>query len=169
MSFKKIFVAIDPSPLTEAIFKEALNLAQKESANLMLFHCMTWEATGEVVPMMGTGMGLEPMGGSTLQPLQQQQLQWQIQKSQELLQRYAQIAADAGIVTEFDYKVGDPGSWICDMAINWGADLIVMGRRGRKGMTEMLLGSVSNHVVHNAGCSVLIVQGATLEELPESV
>ena len=60
---------------------------------------------------------------------------------------------------EFDCRLGNPGSVICDAAREWGADLIVVGRRGYKGLTEVLLGSVSSHVVRNAHCSVLIVQG----------
>ncbi len=39
-----------------------------------------------------------------------------------------------------------------------GADLIVLGRRGRTGLAEALLGSVSNYVLHHAPCSVLVVQ-----------
>ncbi|MEO0350033.1 MAG: universal stress protein, partial [Cyanobacteria bacterium P01_A01_bin.15] len=41
----------------------------------------------------------------------------------------------------------------------WNADLIMMGRRGRSGFSELLLGSVSNYVMHHAPCSVLTVQG----------
>lgn len=41
----------------------------------------------------------------------------------------------------------------------WDADLIVVGSHGRKGLSEMLLGSVSNYVVHHAPCSVIIVHG----------
>ncbi|WP_442949349.1 universal stress protein [Nostoc sp.] len=43
--------------------------------------------------------------------------------------------------------------------MSWGADLIVLGRRGLKGFAELLAGSVSNHVVHHSPCSVLVVQG----------
>jgi hypothetical protein len=34
------------------------------------------------------------------------------------------------------------------------ADLIVMGSRGTTGVKRLFLGSVSNKVVHSAGCSV---------------
>jgi nucleotide-binding universal stress UspA family protein len=44
------------------------------------------------------------------------------------------------------------------MAKSWQADLIVLGRRGLKGISEIFLGSVSNYIVHQALCSVLIVQ-----------
>ena len=38
------------------------------------------------------------------------------------------------------------------------ADLLVVGSRGRGGMVGMLLGSVSQHVVTNARCPVVVVR-----------
>ncbi|NEO65320.1 MAG: universal stress protein, partial [Moorea sp. SIO4G2] len=43
--------------------------------------------------------------------------------------------------------------------------LIVLGRRGLGGLKEMVLGSVSNYVVHHAPCSVLVVQGVATPSL----
>ena len=39
-----------------------------------------------------------------------------------------------------------------------GADMIVMGSRGLSGIKELLLGSVSNHIVHYAKVPVVIVK-----------
>ena len=38
------------------------------------------------------------------------------------------------------------------------ADLLVLGTRGHGGFTGMLLGSVSQHCIHHAGCPVVVVR-----------
>ena len=43
------------------------------------------------------------------------------------------------------------------------ADLIVMGSRGSTGVKRVFLGSVSNKVVHSAGCSVAVIRNQTKE------
>ena len=52
--------------------------------------------------------------------------------------------------------VGDPGRAVCELASEIAATTIVMGTRGRGGLRRAVLGSVSDHVVRNAPCSVLI-------------
>lgn len=53
---------------------------------------------------------------------------------------------------------GSPGQVIVEEAEKWGADLIVMGSRGLSVWNRLVLGSVSNAVLHHAKCSVEIVR-----------
>ena len=53
---------------------------------------------------------------------------------------------------------GSPTQVIVEEAESWGADLIVLGSRGLGAWNRLLLGSVSNAVVHHAKCSVEIVR-----------
>ncbi len=53
---------------------------------------------------------------------------------------------------------GDIRTSILDEAKNWGADLIVLGSHGRKGLSKLFLGSVAEGVAGHADCSVEIVK-----------
>jgi len=57
-----------------------------------------------------------------------------------------------------DVIPGSPAQVIVEEAERWGADLIVMGSRGLGAWSRLLLGSVSDSVVHHAKCSVEIVR-----------
>ena len=52
----------------------------------------------------------------------------------------------------------DPAVLTLEQAENFGADLIVIGKHGRSLVEEMLLGSVTRHVVSDATCDVLVAQ-----------
>ncbi|HEY6331288.1 MAG TPA: universal stress protein, partial [Blastocatellia bacterium] len=53
---------------------------------------------------------------------------------------------------------GFPKEVLVDEADQWGADLIVVGSHGYRGITRFLLGSVSQAVASHAHCSVEIVR-----------
>jgi nucleotide-binding universal stress UspA family protein len=54
-------------------------------------------------------------------------------------------------------RIGSPGSEIITEADEWKSDLIFIGSHGRSGIERLLLGSVSQKVVHDAPCSVRVV------------
>jgi nucleotide-binding universal stress UspA family protein len=53
---------------------------------------------------------------------------------------------------------GDPGQAICRLATELSARTIVVGSRRRGRLKRTLLGSVSDHVVRNAPCSVIVAR-----------
>jgi nucleotide-binding universal stress UspA family protein len=53
---------------------------------------------------------------------------------------------------------GDAGAALCDLARERDASAIVMGSRGLGGIKRALLGSVSDYVVRNAPCPVVITR-----------
>jgi len=57
-----------------------------------------------------------------------------------------------------EVQVGEPAEEIVDLARLEHVDLIVLGSRGLSPVKEMLLGSVSNKVLHTAPCPVLVVR-----------
>ena len=53
---------------------------------------------------------------------------------------------------------GDPRAVLLDQAREWGADLIVLGSHGRRGLDRFLMGSVSESVALHAHCSVEVIR-----------
>ncbi len=62
-------------------------------------------------------------------------------------------------VTE-EVRTGDAASEIIAVGAEWDADLLVLGSRGRTGLTRLLLGSVARNVVHSSAASILVVRDA---------
>ena len=75
-----------------------------------------------------------------------------------------QVKSSAKCAVDTDLSKGDARSRIVEMAKQWASDLIVMGSRGHKGMDLILLGSVSQSVLMQAPCPVLIIKGREASE-----
>lgn len=160
MFHKKILVAIDTSALGKYVFDEALFLAKASKASLMLLHALSGEEQSKQnIPILPR-QDYYPYPVMSKKTLEFNQEQWEVLEKQglELLQSYTDEATSADVSTEFIQPSGNPGRIICNVAHNWGADLIVVGRQGLSGLAELALGSVSNYVLYNAPCSVLTVQ-----------
>ena len=71
-----------------------------------------------------------------------------------------QVSAEHGIETTVYMTpsgTGNIGDRIADLATDAGADLIVVGTRGHSAIGELLLGSVTQRLMHVASCPVLAV------------
>jgi len=72
-----------------------------------------------------------------------------------VLERAAHALGVPGIETEL--LEGEPARAIVDLAVELGATALVLGTHGRGALKRAVLGSVSDHVVRNAPCPVLVV------------
>ncbi|NJL48006.1 MAG: universal stress protein [Leptolyngbyaceae cyanobacterium SM2_5_2] len=161
--YHKILVAVDNSPLSDTIFAQALELAQATHASLMLVHSLSGEEDGSPIPI-GTRLDAIYWAPGTELNLEAWRAEWTRYETENLerLRQFAARAHAAGVEAEFRQLVGSPGKAICNVAQQWGADLIVVGNRGRSGLSELVLGSVSNYVMHRAPCSVLVLKATAI-------
>jgi nucleotide-binding universal stress UspA family protein len=161
--FQKILVALDGSSLGEHVFEKALSLAKKMDAAMLLLHVLTPMEEGYPMPAVYPGPDSVYPGNDEAILIFAQQWKDFEKRGLEMLQKLNDQALAAELMSEFTQNTGDPGHVICKVASSWGADLIVVGRRGRSGLSELILGSASNYVLHHAPCSVLALQGKILE------
>ncbi|WAL62420.1 universal stress protein [Thermocoleostomius sinensis] len=113
------------------VFETALSLAQLVNARLLLAHILP--CADAESPASCESQGLT------------------------MLRKFHAVATQAGIGCDLAQPLANPGHQICELAIGWGSDLIVMGRRDANN-DEDLDTSVSHHVTRHAACPVLIVQ-----------
>ena len=71
---------------------------------------------------------------------------------------WERVAADAPPHAERIALTGAPASTLAGYAANVGADLVVVGNRGRGEVRSMVLGSTSHGLIHEATCDVLVVR-----------
>lgn len=152
--YKNILVAFDQSSQGESVFNVSLDLAKTSGASLMLLHILSKDSQNRHV----SDVPLVVSGTPQLVATDRQQLKQFEHDSLEALERYVQKAQAENVEAKFMQIDGQPGKMICSFAQEWGADLIVVGRRGYSAVEEMFLGSVSSYVVHWSHCSVHIVQ-----------
>ena len=156
---QRILVALDHSAISQLVFNEALLLAKAMAGELLLLHVLSPDDHGYPdTVVFPTPDAVYP--SLYEQMLERRTEQWKAFEQQQLniLNSFAKTAIDAGVRIELIQVPETPGATICQVAQTWQADLIVVGRHGRSGLAELVLGSVSNYVTHHAPCSVLVIQ-----------
>jgi nucleotide-binding universal stress UspA family protein len=141
----RFLVASDGSEFSAAAVREAIGTAQKCEAQL------------HVMSLVATGVEHEGLGESILKQ--------ELETAQAHLDTVKKQATEAGVVCEIHLIQGQTvDKEIVDLADLIQADMIVMGRRGRRGLARMLLGHATALVIGMAHCNVLVVPRAAQVE-----
>lgn len=160
--YKKILVGIDDGETANTVFQKAVSLAQSTDAELLLLSVLV--PPDRLHPAVSASMNGNVEENDS--PADADESVWSVYQSLykdyelrdlERLESFADNAKAAGITAQISQRFGRPGWEICDRAKNCEVDLVIVGSHGRMGLSEMLLGSVSNYVMHHATCSVLVV------------
>jgi len=137
---KTLLVALDFSESSDAALAFAVDLAKATGARLELFHAyhlpigVDYDVSlpGELLPRVRDAAAAR-------------------------LDEAAEKVRAEGIEGRGHVAEGVASEAICDAAKRLGADLIVMGTRGRSGLEHVLLGSVAEHTLRIAPCPVVTV------------
>jgi nucleotide-binding universal stress UspA family protein len=142
----KILLAIDDSKFSEAATKAVIAQGKPQSAEVRVLHVVEPPSLLVTREMGGYDSSVE--------------VAWEAlrQQGKELIAKTAEELRSRGLKCTAELQEGDAKSKILEEAEKWGADLIVLGSHGRKGLVRFLLGSVSDAVAHHARCSVEIVR-----------
>lgn len=155
MFFQQILVALNRSPLADRVFDRTLDLVGNRPVSLKFLHFIAQPIAGASFG----NVGLSPLAPQTSPMPTDLLVDRTLSEARQWLETYLEKAKQRGIWAEGECNIGEPGFWICELARKWDVDLIIVGRRGRQGIEEAVLGSVSNYVVHHPPCSVLAIQG----------
>jgi len=86
------------------------------------------------------------------------------EEGRAVLDDVAEMADGAGVVVETEVLSGKPATTIANRADERGADLLVVGRRGRSGIRARLLGTVTERVLRRSPAPVLTVPEGAVED-----
>lgn len=79
-------------------------------------------------------------------------------ESQLLVARAVGTLRRAGLKAKGVVEKGNAKRVVLNYATSWGADLIVVGSHGLRGLKRVLMGSVSTGILNDAKCSVQVVR-----------
>ena len=154
---KHILVAIDKSVTSHQAFDTALELAKALDAQLTLVHSLdVFAPTSPQRPNASANSYSIELDTLVRENYDRQWTEF-VQHYDSLLKQQQGEAEAMGVSCTYLQPYGRPGPAICRAAKDSHADLILVGSHARKGLSEMLLGSVSNHITHHAPCSVMVI------------
>jgi nucleotide-binding universal stress UspA family protein len=140
MVFRTIVLALDGSEGSRRAAPIAVELAKRDNARLVLVHVEEWIAA---------------KGGAPLHANEEEIRNEIEQQAREMSEQG--IDAEVKVV---DIQIGGPAHPIAEIAKQEDADLIVVGTRGHTATAGLLVGGVTQRLLHIAHRSVLAVPPA---------
>lgn len=141
-SYKNIVVAIDGSEAAEIAFKKSVAIAKRNEGRLILAHVV------------------DSRTFATAEAYDRTLAERADEYATEILDRYILEAHEAGltdVIKAIEY--GSPKVKIArEIAPNFNADLIICGATGLNAVERFLIGSVSENILRQAKCDVLVVR-----------
>lgn len=144
MSYRRILVPVDGSPTSNKALTAALNLARERGARVRLMH-----AIDELSMVSGLEDSAHVMRAAREAGQRALNDGWFIVKA-------AGVEGDTHLVEAPGKRLGEA---VASEAQAWGADLVVVGTHGRRGLSRLLLGSGAESVIRLSRLPVLVIRG----------
>jgi len=142
LDINQILVPIDFTETSERALDYAVELARKLDAKVTVMHAYE-------LPIYGFPDGALVASVDVATRISQ--------ASQEGLQGALDRRKDCGVEMRAILRDGPPADEIATVADEIGADLVVLGTHGRRGLRRAIMGSVAEEVVRACQCPVLTV------------
>lgn len=140
---KNIVAALDFSQTTPRVLEQSKALAEAMACHLWLIHVEAPEPD-----FVGYDAGPQSV---------RDQVSAEMREDHQLLQQHADELREQGLETTALLLQGATAQAIVEKAAELEADLLVVGSHGRSGLSKLLMGSVSEAVLRQAPCSVVVV------------
>lgn len=153
MEFKKILIAVDDSKYSDNAAQYGFELARKNKALVGLVHI--------VEPVVTTPTNDTSLMGSFIPNLNPavedvEVINVQEQYSKKLLDNMADKYGKGLEISQYS-EFGSTADSIVSCAIQFNADLIVLGTHSRSGFDRLLMGSIAEEVVRHSPVAVLVI------------
>jgi universal stress protein E len=146
--FKSIVVAVDFSEHSRRALERAIQIAQHDSSSLHIIHVYTPPSCEMGFSMRGIDLSVQ-RERSLAETLER--------RLQGICKPYEGELSALNPTIALHYHDGHR-SGLSSYAEKIGADLLVLGTRGRSNVRDMLLGSTAEKVLRQAHCSVLAIR-----------
>lgn len=157
---KRILVAMDDSDSSEFVFEQAFRLAQEHKSSLKLLHVQSSQDQNLSSNKILSDQFQSSQTNSNSNSVQTSNLP-ESNSEDKMLRRLVgcvERAKAAQLDADYICLIGIPGPTICELALSWHADLILMGGEEPASDGTPSQNSVRNYVTHHAPCSVEVTR-----------